>query len=53
MTSRFGLQEVIPVGVPRQEQVVTVGRIYCESSEGKINSASILLEVRTEMVPRR
>lgn len=46
MESRFGLSEVTPVGVPRQEQVVVVGRVCCESAEGKINRASILLEVR-------
>lgn len=46
MESRFGLGEVTPVGVPRQEQVVAVGRVCCESAEGKINRASILLEVR-------
>eukprot|EP00904_Undaria_pinnatifida_P004135 jgi/Undpi1/13722/HiC_scaffold_9.g03375.m1 len=44
MESRFGLGEVTPVGVPRQEQVVAVGRVCCESAEGKINRASILLE---------
>ncbi|CAM9922839.1 unnamed protein product, partial [Scytosiphon promiscuus] len=44
MESRFGLAEVTPVGVPRQEQVVAVGRVCCESTEGKINRASILLE---------
>lgn len=46
MESRFGLTEVTPVGVPRQEQVVAVGRVCCESAEGKINRASILLEVQ-------
>ena len=46
MESRFGLGEVTPVGVPRQEQVVVVGRVGCESAEGKINLASIILEVR-------
>lgn len=46
MESRFALSEVTPVGVPRQEQVVVVGRVCCESAEGKINRASILLEVR-------
>lgn len=46
MESRFNLEEILPVGVPRQEQVVAVGRICCESAEGKINRASILLEVR-------
>lgn len=45
MESRFGLAEVTPVGVPRQEQVVVVGRVCCEAAEGKINRASILLEV--------
>lgn len=46
METRFGLTEVTPVGVPRQEKVVAVGRVCCESTEGKINRASILLEVR-------
>lgn len=45
MEKRFGLEEITPVGVPRQEQVVVVGRICCEAAEGKINRASILLEV--------
>lgn len=45
MERRFGLTEITPVGVPRQEQVVAVGRVCCESAEGKINRASILLEV--------
>lgn len=48
MESRFGLAELTPVGVPRQEQVVTIGRVCCESSEGKINRASILLEVNKQ-----
>lgn len=50
MESRFGLTEVAPVGVPRQEQVVAVGRVCCESAEGKINRASILLEVQARGV---
>lgn len=45
MEERFGLEELTPVGVPRQEKVVVVGRISCEAAEGKINGASILLEV--------
>lgn len=45
MEKRFGLEEITPVGVPRQEHVVVVGRICCEAAEGKINRASILLEV--------
>lgn len=57
MEQRFELAELTPVGVPRQEQVVAVGRICCESSEGKINRASILLEVirvaLIDMVTRR
>ncbi|CAB1103712.1 unnamed protein product [Ectocarpus sp. CCAP 1310/34] len=44
MERRLGLTEITPVGVPRQEQVVAVGRVCCESTEGKINRASILLE---------
>lgn len=51
MESRFGLTEVTPVGVPRQEQVVAVGRVCCESTEGKINRASILLEVSDVSLP--
>lgn len=49
MEERFGFGEVTPVGIPRQEQVVVVGRIFCESAEGKINRASILLEVRPRL----
>lgn len=52
MESRFSLEEVTPVGVPRQEQVVTVGRVCCESSEGRINRASVLLEVRAESLAK-
>ena len=53
MESRFGLGEVTPVGVPRQEQVVAVGRVCCESAEGKINRASIILEVCVRTVAQR
>lgn len=49
MEEHFGFEEVTPVGIPRQEQVVVVGRIFCESAEGKINRASILLEVRPRL----
>lgn len=45
METRFGLGEVTPVGLPRQEQVVTVGRVRCESTEGRLNRASVVLEV--------
>ena len=49
MEKRYGFGELTPVGVPRQELVVVLGRIYCESAEGKINKASILLEVRHKL----
>ncbi|CAM9929011.1 unnamed protein product, partial [Discosporangium mesarthrocarpum] len=44
MEERLGLGELTPVGAPRQEEVVVVGRVCCETSEGKINRASIILE---------
>ncbi|CAM9941661.1 unnamed protein product, partial [Choristocarpus tenellus] len=44
MVAKYGLGELTPVGVPRQEEVVVVGRVCCETSEGKINRASIILE---------
>jgi DNA polymerase alpha subunit B len=33
-----------PVGVPSQDMVWVCGRICCDSAEGKINKASVLLE---------
>ena len=53
MEKCFGFGEVTPVGVPRQEEVLVVGRICCESAEGKINRTSILLEVRHKLVRNR
>ncbi|KAG5177638.1 DNA polymerase alpha/epsilon subunit B-domain-containing protein [Tribonema minus] len=38
------LGELTPVGVPRQEEVTVVGRVVCESGEGRMGRASALLE---------
>ena len=44
MMEKFMITDLCPVGVPSQDKVWVCGRICCESSEGKINSSSILLE---------
>lgn len=43
-----------PVGVPSQDSVWVCGRIVCETAEGRINKASVLLEgSRKESAGRR
>lgn len=39
-----GGMELTPVGVPKQETVMVVGRVCCEAAEGRINKASVVLE---------
>ena len=42
----FNGLELTPVGLPKQETVMVVGRICCEAAEGRINKASVVLEGR-------
>jgi hypothetical protein len=40
----LGGVELTPVGVPKQETAIVVGRVCCEAAEGRINKASVVLE---------
>ncbi len=44
-----GGMELTPVGVPKQETAMVVGRVCCEAAEGRINKASVVLEGRNGM----
>lgn len=46
-----GGMELTPVGVPKQETVMVVGRVCCEAAEGRINKASVVLEGRETWIP--
>ena len=54
LCARLQITELQPVGIPSQEVVWVCGRICCDSTEGKINATSIVLEgSRTESNGRR
>ena len=44
ITESMDITEIHPLGAPSQDLVWVCGRVCCESSEGKLNSSSVLIE---------
>jgi len=44
LIKKYNLQDIDPIGPTSQDTQVHIGRICCESAEGKLNAKSVMLE---------